>query len=189
MSIRKPEDNLWFHVYRLCAGFVSSLANALVMVFDSAFRKEKRKKMPSNHFLSSLHFLLHEFPKSFWKFPTGIGIGRSVGTVLLYFFGNRRYFTEASEAPTASQKAKNSKRSGFTLIEMVISITLFSGILLAAFSAFGNIAHFKNKIVSDVDVYEQLYVSVEQLTTIIKDGGDIDYEEYFNRSVLGTSLS
>ncbi len=72
---------------------------------------------------------------------------------------------------------------------MVISITLFSGILLAAFSAFGNIAHFKNKIVSDVDVYEQLYVSVEQLTTIIKDGGDIDYEEYFNRSVLGTSLS
>lgn len=72
---------------------------------------------------------------------------------------------------------------------MMISITLFSGILLVAFSAFGNIAHLKNKIVSDVDVYEQLYVAVENLSSIIKDGGDIDYEEYFNRSLVGTTLS
>lgn len=72
---------------------------------------------------------------------------------------------------------------------MIISITLFSGILLVAFSAFGNIAHLKNKIVSDVDVYEQLYVAVENLSSIIKDGGDIDYEEYFNRSLVGTTLS
>lgn len=72
---------------------------------------------------------------------------------------------------------------------MMVSITLFSGILLVAFSAFGNIAHLKNKIVSDVDVYEQLYVAVENLSSIIKDGGDIDYEEYFNRSLVGTTLS
>jgi prepilin-type N-terminal cleavage/methylation domain-containing protein len=86
----------------------------------------------------------------------------------------------------SNQKKKN---LGFTLIEMIISITLFSGILLVAFSAFGNIAHLKNKIVSDVDVYEQLYVAVESLTSLIKDSGDIDYEEYFNRSLVGTTLS
>ena len=88
-----------------------------------------------------------------------------------------------------TKQTGNISNRGFTLIEMIISITLFSGILLAAFSAFGNIAHLKNKIVSDVDVYEQLYVAVENLSSIIKDRGDIDYEEYFNRSLVGTTLS
>lgn len=136
-----------------------------------------------------MHFLLHQFPKSFWKFPTGIGIGRSLGTLMLYFFGKRRYFSEMTESKIPLSKNKNMSKSGFTLIEMMISITLFSGILIIMFSAFGNIAHLKNKVVADVDVYEQLYVAVENLASIIKDGGDIDYEEYYNRSLVGTTLS
>jgi uncharacterized membrane protein SpoIIM required for sporulation len=86
MSTRKPQDNLWFHVYQLVVGFFASLRDTLVMLYESAFQQKKQKKMEPNHFLSSIHFFIHEFPKTFWKYPTGIGIGRSIGTIMLYFF-------------------------------------------------------------------------------------------------------
>lgn len=184
MSTRKPQDNLWFHLYQLGSGFLASLRDTGMMVFATATGKPRRSVHP-NHFLSSLHFLIQQFPKSFWKHPTGIGMGRSIGTLLMYFLGKRRYFSE--NAP--KKESGGISKSGFTLIEMMISITLFSGLLIAAFSAFGNIVHLKNKIVSDVDIYEQLYVASENLSTIIKEGGGIDYEEYFNRSLVGTTLS
>lgn len=189
MSTRKPQDNLWFHVYQLGVGFFSSLRGVIRLSYDTLLHRASPRKMEPNHLLSSLHFLVHQFPKSFWKHPTGIGMGRSVGTLILYFFGKRKYFSESQESAPVPPVTKTMKTSGFTLIEMMISITLFSGILLATFSAFGNITQMKNKVVSDVDVYEQLYVAVENLTSVIKDGGDIDYEEYFNRSLMGTSLS
>lgn len=123
-------------------------------------------------------------------------MGRGVGTILLYFLGKRVFFLEKTRSNedwastiTDTKRTPPVNNSGFTLIEMMISITLFSGILIGAFSAFGNITQLKNKVIADVDVYEQLYVAVESLSTLIKDGWDIDYEEYFNRSLVGTTLS
>lgn len=187
MSIRKPQDNLWFHLYQLGAGFFASLRDTCVMVFSAILGKPSQKTVQPNHFLASLHFLVQQFPKSFWKHPTGIGMGRSIGTLLMYFFGKRRYFADSTEKRGNGEHRANG--SGFTLIEVMVSITLFSGLLIAAFSSFGNIAHLKNKIVSDVDIYEQLYVASEHLSTIIKEAGGIDYEEYFNRSLVGTAMS
>ena len=195
MSIRKPEDNLWFHIYHLVTGFFCSLWDTIVQIFTSLFWKNNRVHSSPNHFLASLHFLVHEFPKNFWKHPTGLGIGRSIGTFFLYFFGKNKYFNENEENTSKktsiqpSWKWNKVHQKGFTLIELILSITLFSGILIAAFSSFGNIWLLKNKVLSDVDIYEQLYVATENLSSIIKDWGDIDYEEYFNRSLVGTTLS
>ncbi len=166
------------------------------MIVDRILRKKTSRRVEANHLLSSLHFLAYQFPKSFWKKPTGIGMGRGIGTIMLYFLGKRVFFLEKTgssedlaSTTTDTKGAPSIHNSGFTLIEMMISITLFSGILIGAFSAFGNITQLKNKVIADVDVYEQLYVAVESLNTLIKDGWDIDYEEYFNRSLVGTTLS
>lgn len=113
-------------------------------------------------------------------------MGRSIGTLVLYFLGKSKYFMDDSTKHPLS--AKISKK-GFTLLEMLLSITVFSVILILAFAAFGNISVSKQKILGDVDVYEQLYTALEQLSSTIKEGGDIDYEEYFNRRMLGTTLS
>jgi prepilin-type N-terminal cleavage/methylation domain-containing protein len=149
----------------------------LLMIFDRIRRKKSSRRIETNHLLSSLHFLAYQFPKSFWKKPTGIGMGRGVGTILLYFLGKRVFFLEKTgpnedlaSATTDTKSTPSVNNSGFTLIEMMISITLFSGILIGAFSAFGNITQLKNKVIADVDVYEQLYVAVESLSTLIKDG-------------------
>lgn len=177
MSIRKPEDNLWFHVYQLGVGFFSVIRNMLLMIVDRILRKKTSRRVEANHLLSSLHFLAYQFPKSFWKKPTGIGMGRGIGTIMLYFLGKRVFFLEKTgssedlaSTTTDTKGAPSIHNSGFTLIEMMISITLFSGILIGAFSAFGNITQLKNKVIADVDVYEQLYVAVESLNTLIKDG-------------------
>ena len=105
-------------------------------------------------------------------------MGRAIGTIMLYVLGKRVHFLEKTDTTreattqnkTDPQSPHSVNNSGFTLVEMMISITLFSGILIGAFSAFGNITLLKNKVIADVDVYEQLYVAVESLHTLIKDG-------------------
>ncbi|MDD2566174.1 MAG: prepilin-type N-terminal cleavage/methylation domain-containing protein [Candidatus Gracilibacteria bacterium] len=78
------------------------------------------------------------------------------------------------------------KSKGFTLIEMIMVITLFAIIILIAFEAMGNIAVFRTRLASRLDIEQDLYYTTEMLSSEIKDfGGDIDYEEYFNRKMIG----
>lgn len=37
-----------------------------------------------------------------------------------------------------------------------------------------------------VDLGQDLYYNVERLVAIVKDGGVVDYEEYWNRLAVGT---
>lgn len=37
-----------------------------------------------------------------------------------------------------------------------------------------------------MDLGQDLYYNVERLVEIVKDGGVVDYEEYWNRSAVGT---
>jgi prepilin-type N-terminal cleavage/methylation domain-containing protein len=186
MQSRRPQDNLWYTVSLLILGFLKTLFQSIWYSILAIFGKTKSRLLEGNHFVRSLHFLFYEYPKSFWKKPTGIEMGRSIGTLVLYFLGKSKYFMDDSTKHPFS--AKISKK-GFTLLEMLLSITVFSVILILAFAAFGNISVSKQKILGDVDVYEQLYTALEQLSSTIKEGGDIDYEEYFNRRMLGTTLS
>ena len=78
---------------------------------------------------------------------------------------------------------------GFTLIEMIISITIFAVIIIMAFDALGNIGILRSKISDQFDINNELYFAIEQLSAIIKEGGNIDYEEYWNRNSVGTLTS
>lgn len=72
---------------------------------------------------------------------------------------------------------------------MMVSLTLISIILIAAFAAFGNIGTLKNRIIGEVNLYEELYTASESIIDLVKKSGGIDYEEYFNRRLVGMTLS
>ncbi len=78
---------------------------------------------------------------------------------------------------------------GFTLIEMILSVTLFSIIVLIWFDSLSSISIFKTKISYKLDLNQDLYNSIENIVSVIKDfWWDIDYEEYWNRSAVWTQL-
>ncbi|MFA6090176.1 MAG: prepilin-type N-terminal cleavage/methylation domain-containing protein [Candidatus Gracilibacteria bacterium] len=85
---------------------------------------------------------------------------------------------------------KNSENlRAFTLIEMIVSVTIFSIIIIMAFSAMGNIGILRNSVTNRLDLNNELYSVTEKFVDLIKTGGDIDYEEYWNRRAVGTTTS
>ncbi|MDD2892068.1 MAG: prepilin-type N-terminal cleavage/methylation domain-containing protein [Candidatus Gracilibacteria bacterium] len=90
---------------------------------------------------------------------------------------------------TTSKKLLINNFSGFTLIEMIVSITIFSMIIVMAFDAMGNIGVIRNKLSSRLDLNNELYNVTEKFINLIKTGGDIDYEEYWNRQTVGTTTA
>lgn len=84
---------------------------------------------------------------------------------------------------------KTANPSGFTLVEMIISITIFAIIIIMAFDAMGNIGILRTRVSSRLDLNSELYSTTEKFVDLIKTGGDIDYEEYWNRKVVGTDTS
>lgn len=79
---------------------------------------------------------------------------------------------------------KYNKISAMTLIEILISITLFSMIIISGFYAFSAISIGKIKIIWETDIEKESYFFSEKLFQEIKNGWTIDYEEYFNRKVV-----
>ncbi len=80
-------------------------------------------------------------------------------------------------------------RKWFTLFELVISMTIFAMIMIAVFDSVTNIGISRVKNVQRVSLLEELYFFSEKLATIVKEGGTIDYEEYWARSVIGTGMT
>jgi hypothetical protein len=62
-------------------------------------------------------------------------------------------------------------------------------IIIIAFEAMGNIGVIRNQVSSRLDLNSELYDVTEKFINLIKTGGDIDYEEYWNRQVVGTTTS
>jgi len=60
-------------------------------------------------------------------------------------------------------------RRAFTLIEMIISITIFAVIIIMAFDVLGNIGIVRSKVSDQFDMNNELYGAVEQLSSIIKE--------------------
>ncbi len=75
---------------------------------------------------------------------------------------------------------------GFTIAEIIISLTLFSMIMIFAFQALANVGIVRIDTLNKVDLETELYYFSEKLAALIKDGGTIDYEEYWNRKVRWT---
>ncbi len=77
------------------------------------------------------------------------------------------------------------KNSGFTLVEVLVSVMLSGIILTAAYSAFQGIMKSQVRLSGVIDIQKNLFYLNEKLSSLIHNGGTIDYEEYFNRRMLG----
>lgn len=82
-------------------------------------------------------------------------------------------------------KIQNNK--GFTILEMMISMTLFALIITSVIVAVESLSVVRIKTLNRVALLEELYYFSEQLFTGIKDGGTLDYEEYWNRMAVWTT--
>jgi prepilin-type N-terminal cleavage/methylation domain-containing protein len=191
MFLEKFNKNHWPCIGNFFVGILSSFGLVCRLICSRSSREEVRQRLITNHFLKSLHYALFGAPKIFWKKPSGIEIGRLPLKIWLYAFGRDAYFDGiparqpqvVATAPSPAM-AQTQSEQGFTLIEMIISITLIGIVLLAAFAAFANIGVLKNRIVGRVNLYEELYTATENIGDLIKSSGGIDYEEYFNRRIL-----
>lgn len=72
---------------------------------------------------------------------------------------------------------------------MLVSITIFAIIIIMAFDSMSNIGILRTMVSSRLDLNNELYSATEKFIDLIKTGGDIDYEEYWNRKVVGTNTS
>lgn len=77
-------------------------------------------------------------------------------------------------------------KSGFTLIEIVLAMTVFAMIMTSVLLSVESLAITRVKTENRVKLLEELYFFSEQLVTNIKDGGTVDYEEYWNRESTNT---
>lgn len=88
---------------------------------------------------------------------------------------------------THSQHSRENK--GFTLIEVLVSVVLTGVILTSAFSGFQGIMKSQIRLSGVINIQRSLFYLNEKLSSLINTGGTIDYEEYFNRRMLGYEKS
>lgn len=87
------QENLVYVFLCLIRDFFTSLIASIALFVRSLLGK-KAPPLKENVFLDSMNFFLHIGPKSFWKAPSGIKIGRSASTFLHYVFRKKESFQE-----------------------------------------------------------------------------------------------
>lgn len=70
----------------LVISFLKSLFQSVGLFFRSLVTGKPLPVIPENPFLDVCNFILQAGPRSFWKRPTGIKIGRSIATLIAYIF-------------------------------------------------------------------------------------------------------
>ncbi len=73
---------------------------------------------------------------------------------------------------------------GYSLIEIMTWILIVSIVMISAFYALSAANIWKVRIIDKGDIDREAYYFQEKLVDTIKQGGTIDYEEYFNRQTL-----
>ena len=76
--------------------------------------------------------------------------------------------------------------SAFTLIEIMIGILIVSIVMLGWFQALSSVMIGKSRLIQQTNIQKESFYFTERLFEMIKSGGTLDYEEYFNRSVVWT---
>jgi hypothetical protein len=74
-------------------------------------------------------------------------------------------------------------KHGFTLIEIMIWITITSLVLLWGFSALSAIGVWKVRLIEKTNIEKQGSYFSQKLFEMIKHGGSLDYEQYWNRKI------
>ena len=75
----------------------------------------------------------------------------------------------------------------FTLVEIMLSVLIFSIVLIWGFKAYSWVLIWKIKLIESTDIQKEAFYFSEKFFEEIKKGWTIDYEEYFNRKVVWTS--
>ncbi len=75
-------------------------------------------------------------------------------------------------------------QKAFTIIEVLIAIVIVSMILIAGFQAYIMILAGKVKLIERTKLQKEAFFFSERLFQMVKSGGTLDYEEYFNRKVI-----
>ena len=70
---------------------------------------------------------------------------------------------------------------GFTLVELLVSITIISFVIVAAIQVLSDTGVAKIKLIEKTRIEKEAFFSVEKFVELIKKWGTIDYEEYWNR--------
>jgi hypothetical protein len=76
------------------------------------------------------------------------------------------------------------KFSWFTLVEVLVSIVLFSIIILAWFQALSAVWVWKIKLIEKTNIEKEAFFASEKFFELIKKWWTVDYEEYFNRKII-----
>lgn len=82
---------------------------------------------------------------------------------------------------------KNNKEA-FTLVEIIVWIVIFTSVIMVWFQSLTSINIWKIKLLQKTDLTKDANFFAEKLFLEIKRGWVIDYEEYFNRKVVWTSI-
>ena len=75
-------------------------------------------------------------------------------------------------------------KKAFTLVEMIITVTIFSLILIVAISIYFQIKKLQVDVFAKSLLIKNTNSLLEKLNVIMKNY-TIDYEEYFNRKIVG----
>lgn len=75
----------------------------------------------------------------------------------------------------------NRMKVWFSLIELIIGITIVTMVMISGFQALSMIGIGKIKIIENTKIQQEAYFATERLFELIKKWGKIDYEEYWNR--------
>jgi len=81
-------------IFELVFNFFKSLFLSISLLIRNISWNKKLKPIPENKFLDAMNFLFQIWPKSFWKKPSWIKIGRSLATFLNYIFNKELNFKE-----------------------------------------------------------------------------------------------
>ncbi|MFZ2151273.1 MAG: hypothetical protein WAZ12_04295 [Candidatus Absconditicoccaceae bacterium] len=76
------------------------------------------------------------------------------------------------------------KLRGFTLIEMLLALTGFLVIIVIVIGIYIRIINIRDDIDARQNLIQESYFTLEKLNILLRDF-TIDYEEYFNRSMIG----
>jgi len=93
MKKRSLKENSVAILFILIRDFFVSLFLSFVL-FIKVIIGRKAPPLRENRFLDSMNFIFHIGPKSFWRTPSGVKIGRSVATLLHYIFKKDEVFVE-----------------------------------------------------------------------------------------------
>lgn len=72
------------------------------------------------------------------------------------------------------------KKKAFTLLEVIVSITLFFIIMVVIISLYTKMVRLKYNIQARQSLIQNSYDTMEKINVLLRDY-TIDYEEYFNR--------